>query len=247
MALVGDDVTLSYDTKRLTDISMETVEWTRTNLNPDIVHLRENRQTLYKQQNPVYRERTVLSAEDLERGIISLRLSRIRLADEGNYTCVFSSIQNQFTIQLLIGAAAPPVVTLEEVNSSGLVLSCRSAGWFPRPQLSWWHAEGAPLPAVTIATTQVPDRLYNIDSTVVVERSLSGHFTCRVHQEHFNQTREMEIHLPKNLSNCSVQQYRYIPVVLVVVLVVLVALVREVNKYTKVLLNFTQSLESVLQ
>ena len=94
------------------------------------------------------------------------------------------------------GAAAPPVVTLEEVNGSGLVLGCRSAGWFPRPQLSWWHAEGAPLPAVTIATTQDPDRLYNINSTVVVERSLSGHFTCRVDQEHFNQTRETEIHLP---------------------------------------------------
>ena len=103
MALVGDDVTLSYDTKLLTDISMETVEWTKTNLKPDIVHLRENRQMLHKQQNPLYRGRTVLSAEDLERGIISLRLSRIRLADEGNYTCVFSSIHNQFTIQLLIG------------------------------------------------------------------------------------------------------------------------------------------------
>ncbi|KAJ3583396.1 hypothetical protein NHX12_017475, partial [Muraenolepis orangiensis] len=105
MALVGDDVTLSYDTKQLKDISEETVEWSRTDLKPDLVHLHEDRRTFYKQQNPAYRGRTVLSEEDLERGIISLRLSRVRLADEGNYTCLFSSVHNQYTVQLLVGGA----------------------------------------------------------------------------------------------------------------------------------------------
>ncbi|KAJ3585568.1 hypothetical protein NHX12_014287 [Muraenolepis orangiensis] len=105
MALVGDDVTLLYDTKRLTDIREETVEWSRTDLNPDLVHLHEDRRTFYKLQNPAYRGRTVLSEEDLERGIISLRLSRVRLADEGNYTCLFSSVHNQYTVQLLVGEA----------------------------------------------------------------------------------------------------------------------------------------------
>ncbi|KAJ3585602.1 hypothetical protein NHX12_014321, partial [Muraenolepis orangiensis] len=102
MALVGDDVTLSYDTKQLKDISEETVEWSRTDLKPDLVHLHEDRRTFYKEQNPAYRGRTVLSEEDLERGIISLRLSRVRLADEGNYTCLFSSVHNQYTVQLLV-------------------------------------------------------------------------------------------------------------------------------------------------
>ncbi|KAJ3580904.1 hypothetical protein NHX12_017343, partial [Muraenolepis orangiensis] len=102
MALVGDDVTLSYDTKQLTDISEETVEWSRADLKPDLVHLHEDRRTFYKQQNPAYRGRTVLLEEDLERGIISLRLSRVRLADEGNYTCLFSSVHNQYTVQLLV-------------------------------------------------------------------------------------------------------------------------------------------------
>ncbi|KAJ3585565.1 hypothetical protein NHX12_014284 [Muraenolepis orangiensis] len=105
MALVGDDVTLSYDTKQLKNISEETVEWSRTDLKPDLVHLHDDRQTFYKLQNPAYRGRTVLSEEDLERGIISLRLSRVRLADEGNYTCLFPSVHNQYTVQLLVGEA----------------------------------------------------------------------------------------------------------------------------------------------
>ncbi|KAJ3585519.1 hypothetical protein NHX12_014238 [Muraenolepis orangiensis] len=112
MALVGDDVTLSYDTKQLKDISEETVEWSRADLKPDLVHLLEDRRSFYKLQNPAYRGRTVLSEEDLERGIISLRLSRVRLADEGNYTCLFTSVHNQYTVQLLVGAASSPVIRM---------------------------------------------------------------------------------------------------------------------------------------
>ncbi|KAJ3585191.1 hypothetical protein NHX12_013912, partial [Muraenolepis orangiensis] len=117
MALVGDDVTLSYDTKQLTDISEETVEWFRTDLKPDRVHLHEDHQTFYKEHNPAYRGRTVLLEEDLERGIISLRLFRVRLADEGNYTCLFSSVHNQYTVQLLVAEELRMIGDLLNENS----------------------------------------------------------------------------------------------------------------------------------
>ena len=108
-ALVGDDVTLSVDTKTSSDIGENVVEWSRTDLNPDIVHRHENRRTIYEHQNPAYRGRTMLSAEDLDRGIISLKLSNVRLADEGNYTCLFQSKDHspsKVTIQLLVGKTA---------------------------------------------------------------------------------------------------------------------------------------------
>ena len=105
-ALVGDDVTLSVNTKTSTDIGGAIIDWSRTDLDPEIVHLHENRQTIYKHQNPAYRGRTMLSAEDLDKGIISLKLSRVRLADEGNYTCLFKSKDNKYTVQLLVGKAA---------------------------------------------------------------------------------------------------------------------------------------------
>ncbi|XP_059933199.1 butyrophilin subfamily 2 member A2-like isoform X3 [Gadus macrocephalus] len=199
-ALVGDDVTLSVDTTTSSDIGENVMEWSRTDLNPDIVHRHENRRTIYEHQNPAYRGRTMLSAEDLDRGIISLKLPRVRLADEGNYTCLFKSAENMYTVHLLVGAASSPVITLEDYSSSGLVLGCRAKGWYPQPKLSWRNADGHLLPAVTVTTTQDPDRLYNISSTVEVEwESLSRPFTCRVHQELFNQTRETEIHLPENI------------------------------------------------
>uniref|UniRef100_A0A8C4YZC7 Ig-like domain-containing protein n=1 Tax=Gadus morhua TaxID=8049 RepID=A0A8C4YZC7_GADMO len=196
-ALVGDDVTLSVDTKTSSDIGENVMEWSRTDLNPDIVHRHENRRTIYEHQNPAYRGRTMLSAEDLDRGIISLKLSDVRLADEGNYTCLFKSTENMYSVHLLVGAASSPFITLEEVKGEVLVLGCRAKGWYPQPKLSWWNAEGALLPAVTMPANQEEDRLYNISSTLVVERtSPNRHLICRVHQELFNQTRETEIHLP---------------------------------------------------
>jgi hypothetical protein len=105
-ALVGDDVTLSVDTKTSSDIGENVVEWSRTDLNPDIVHRHENRRTIYEHQNPAYRGRTMLSAEDLDRGIISLKLSNVRLADEGNYTCLFKSTENMYSVHLLVGKTA---------------------------------------------------------------------------------------------------------------------------------------------
>uniref|UniRef100_A0A8C5BP91 Ig-like domain-containing protein n=1 Tax=Gadus morhua TaxID=8049 RepID=A0A8C5BP91_GADMO len=172
-ALVGDDVTLSVDTKTSSDIGENVMEWSRTDLNPDIVHRHENRRTIYEHQNPAYRGRTMLSAEDLDRGIISLKLSDVRLADEGNYTCLFKSTENMYspTNVLPPGAASSPFITLEEVKGEVLVLGCRAKGWYPQPKLSWWNAEGALLPAVTMPANQEEDRLYNISSTLVVERT----------------------------------------------------------------------------
>ncbi|CAL8384756.1 unnamed protein product [Arctogadus glacialis] len=228
-ALVGDDVTLSVDTTTSSDISESVMEWSRLDLSSDIVHLYENRRTKYKKQNPDYKGRTMLSAEDLDRGIISLKLSGVRLADEGNYTCLFNSKDNMYSVQLLVGAASSPVITLEGGNISSLVLGCRAKGWYPQPKLSWWNADGHLLPAVTVTTTQDPDRLYNISSTLVVERkSPNRHLICRVHQELFNQTRETEIHLPENLfrvlKQCSPKFYGFLAASLVFLLAALVIL-----------------------
>ncbi|CAL8248850.1 unnamed protein product [Lota lota] len=196
IALVGEDVTLLYDPKQSTDLTEKPVKWTTNKTKFDFVHLHRKGPVHFELQNPAYRGRTILSAENLERGIIALTLIRVRLADEGNYTCSLPSLGKVYTIQLLVGAVPPPVITLEEFHGSSLLLRCESVGWYPRPQLSWGHSEGPPLPAVTMNTTKGPAGLYSISSTAVVERSQSCRYTCRVHQEQINQTRETWIRFP---------------------------------------------------
>ena len=118
-ALVGDDVILSVDTKTSSDIAEAIIEWSRTDLTPDVVHLHEHRRTYYEHQNPTYKGRTMLSAEDLDRGIVSLKLSRVRLADEANYTCLFKSKDNKYTVQLLVGKTATSRLEQDRALSSG--------------------------------------------------------------------------------------------------------------------------------
>ncbi|CAL8249794.1 unnamed protein product [Boreogadus saida] len=197
-ALVGEDVSLSYDPEVSTDLTETplrcyTDKMIGTN---DFVFKKDKPpRDNSKRLNPAYRGRTRLLDEDLKRGIVSLRLYNVTRADEGNYCFVLPS--GRFKIQLLIGAVSSATITLEKrPDCSGLVLRCESVGWYPRPQLSWWTDGGLRLPAVTMNTTWDPTGLYTINSTVDVERGQgAGNYTCRVHQERFNQTREAEIAL----------------------------------------------------
>ncbi|XP_056447424.1 butyrophilin subfamily 3 member A1-like [Gadus chalcogrammus] len=207
-ALVGEDVTLSYDPELSTDLTETAVKCYTDKMLNDFVFYKDkpplsplDSESLL---NPAYRGRTNLSAEDLKRGIISLRLYNVTRADEGNYTFVLPSLI--YKIQLLIGAVSSATITPEERHDcSGLVLRCDSVGWYPRPQLSWWTDGGRLLPAVTMNPTRDPTGLYTISSTVEVESSQgAGNYSCRVHQERFNQTREAEIAIQEDqFPSCS--------------------------------------------
>ncbi|XP_030213827.1 putative butyrophilin subfamily 2 member A3 isoform X4 [Gadus morhua] len=155
-------------------------------------------------------------------------LFNVTRADEGNYIFAFPLERKEYTIQLLIGVVSSVTISLEECpDCSGLVLRCESVGWYPRPQLSWWTDGGLPLPAVTMNTTRDPtDGLYTISSTVVVERGQGArNYSCRVHQEWFNQNREAEIAIQEDhFPSCSRHHWWLVPalVIFVFALVLLV-------------------------
>ncbi|XP_059909271.1 butyrophilin subfamily 1 member A1-like [Gadus macrocephalus] len=220
-ALVGEDVSLSYDPELSTDLTETPVncytdKMLRTN---DFVFKKDKPpKDNYPLLSSEYRGRTRLSDEDLKKGIVSLSLYNVTRADEDNYTFVLPLEIKEYKIQLLIGALSSATITLEERHDcSGLVLRCESAGRYPRPQLSWWTDGGLPLPAVTMNTTRDPTGLYTISSTVVVERGQGArNYSCRVHQERFNQTREEEIALQEGqFPSCS-RPHRWLYAVLAI-------------------------------
>ncbi|XP_056447736.1 butyrophilin subfamily 3 member A2-like [Gadus chalcogrammus] len=216
-ALVGEDVSLSNDPKLSTDLTETPVKcytdkMLRTN---DFVFKKDKPpKDNSKLLSPEYRGRTRLSDEDLKRGIVSLRLYNVTRADEDNYYFVLPS--GRYKIQLLIGVVSSVTITLVESpdcspgDKPRVTLRCESVGWYPRPQLSWWTDGGLRLPAVTMNTTWDPTGLCTISSTVVVERGQgAGNYSCRVHQERFNQTREAEIALQEDqFPSCSRREQR---------------------------------------
>ncbi|XP_071315692.1 butyrophilin subfamily 1 member A1-like isoform X2 [Trachinotus anak] len=125
-----------------------------------------------------------------------MKISTVRLSDEGKYRCFIPSVQEEAFVHLSVGYVSSPVALVTNSTSSGVVLQCESKGWYPEPEVLWLDGEGKLLPAGPTETVRGPDGLYTVSSRVTVEKRHSNSFTCRVQQKIINQTRETHIHVP---------------------------------------------------
>ncbi|CAI5661064.1 unnamed protein product [Oreochromis niloticus] len=202
VALVDDDVILPCHVEPAEDVTAEILEWTRSDLNPRFVHVWRSGQDLVNTRNPSYRGRTSLFINELKRGNISLKLSRVKLSDEGTYKCSFPLMEKKSFVKLVVAsdAATSPVISLSGIdrNRGGVVLQCESAGWYPEPELLWLDGEGNLLSAGPTETLRGPDDLYTVSSRVTVEKRHSNNITCRVQQRNTNQSRETHKHVPED-------------------------------------------------
>ncbi|XP_067435472.1 butyrophilin subfamily 3 member A2-like [Thunnus thynnus] len=196
VAMVGDDIVLPCHLEPSVDASDMTVEWSRPDLYPRFVYLRRDGVELLTEQNPSYKRRTSLSSNNLKCGDISLKLSKVKLSDEGAYTCLIPTPHTESVVEVTAGSVSSPDIKFSIV-SNGVMLECKSDGWYPEPEVFWLDGEGNLLSAGPPETVRGPDDLYTVSSRVTVEKSNS--FTCRVQQNNINQTRETRIHVPGDL------------------------------------------------
>uniref|UniRef100_A0A4W6D4L6 Ig-like domain-containing protein n=1 Tax=Lates calcarifer TaxID=8187 RepID=A0A4W6D4L6_LATCA len=69
-----------------------TVMWRRYDIDPKIVHVRQEQDDL-KGQNQLYSGRTSMKPDALDTGDFSLSLRKPQLSDSGDYTCTISNIR----------------------------------------------------------------------------------------------------------------------------------------------------------
>uniref|UniRef100_A0A671TL70 Ig-like domain-containing protein n=1 Tax=Sparus aurata TaxID=8175 RepID=A0A671TL70_SPAAU len=202
IAALGDDIILPCLMKPVEDASGLTLEWTRPDLSPRFVYVWRSGQELEGKKHTFFERRTSLFIDELKTGNISLKLSKVKLTDEGNYRCFIPALERQTSVQLVVGSnvVSTPVITLTGIDEAirGLVLQCESTGWYPEPEVFWLDGEGNLLSAGPTETVRGPDDLYTVSSRVTVEKRHSNSFTCRVQQNSTNQTRETHIHVPGN-------------------------------------------------
>ncbi|XP_033465386.2 butyrophilin subfamily 3 member A2-like isoform X2 [Epinephelus lanceolatus] len=201
IVMLGEDVILPCRLEPAVDAPGMTFEWARPDLNPRFVHVWHEHQNLHVNQHPSYKGRTSVSVNQLKQGDISLKLSKVKLSDRGTYRCYFPDLDKDSTVQLVVGTASQAVISLAGIDrsSSGVVLQCESAGWYPEPEVLWLDGEGKLLSAGPTETVRGPDDLYAVSSRVTVEKRHSNSFTCRVQQNNINQTRETHIQVPDDL------------------------------------------------
>nr|XP_046174279.1 CD276 antigen-like isoform X3 [Oncorhynchus gorbuscha] len=201
VALVGDDVILPCTLRHSVSAVNQSVEWQRPDLKPKEVHLYRDEKDDLVLQNPVFRGRTSLFKEELENGNTSLKLTRVKLSDAGNYTCYIPLLNHQKTIiQLLVGAVSRPVIIIGGIEGDEVVLRCEAEGCYPEPVMEWCDAQGRVLPAAgPTETSRDREGCYTVTSHVTVPNSDNNTFTCRVQQLEIKHMKERQVHVPDQM------------------------------------------------
>ena len=103
VAAVGDDILLPCHLEPAVDIAAKTLEWTRPDLNPRFVHVWRAGQNLVTVKNPSYKGRTSLFTDEVKKGNISLKLSKVKPPDEGRYRCYIPEMNIDSFVELVVG------------------------------------------------------------------------------------------------------------------------------------------------
>ncbi|XP_005462863.1 butyrophilin subfamily 1 member A1 [Oreochromis niloticus] len=195
ITVVGEDVILPCYLDSASDAVSKSLEWGRPDLDPRFVHVWFEGQDHLVNQNPSYKGRTSLSTEKLKQGDLSLKLSRVKHSDNGRYRCFFPSESKESTVELLVGSLSLPTVAEVNINRSAVALQCKSAGWYPEPELLWMDSDGNSHSAGPTETLRGPDDLYTVSSRVTVEKRHRNTVNCIVQQRDINQSTETQMHV----------------------------------------------------
>uniref|UniRef100_A0A087X336 Ig-like domain-containing protein n=1 Tax=Poecilia formosa TaxID=48698 RepID=A0A087X336_POEFO len=202
--MVGEDVVLPCFLKPPKDATKMTVEWGRPDLKPRFVFVNLDGKEYSADQNEAFRGRSSMIPENLKNGDVSLKLSDVRISDSGRYRCYLPREKKEYFTELVVVhlqlkcSASSPGISLSglDVSSSGVMLDCSAAGWYPEPEMFWLDGDGNIMSPGAAEKSTDPDGVYTVSSRVTVEKRNNNNFTCRVQQRDINQSRETHIHVP---------------------------------------------------
>eukprot|EP00075_Anas_platyrhynchos_P036992 XP_027326245.1 butyrophilin subfamily 1 member A1 isoform X15 [Anas platyrhynchos] len=194
---VGQDVVLPCHLSPQRDARSLEVRWIRDHISETVHHYR-NGQDLYREQMEAYAGRTELSRDGLSAGSLDLRITGLRPSDDGRYVCTVEDADayNEAVVDLEVSATgADPHLSLGGYEAGGVRVLCRSAGWYPLPQLLWRDARGQHLPSDPQTHSQDQEGLFEIEGAVTVTGSVEGPLSCVVRSSRLQQERESSLHI----------------------------------------------------
>ncbi|XP_036420376.1 ribonuclease inhibitor-like isoform X2 [Colossoma macropomum] len=180
-APAGSDVVLPCSLQPNTSALNMRVEWSRLNSQ---VHLYKHNKEINNDQDPFYRGRTALFKDELPQGNVSLLLSKVRVSDEGNYSCSIengNSVFGNCIVQVRVEVVGThPEITVERSVYCEVNLLCETKGWWPKPDLQWLDRNGNSLTGVT--ETHRDTESFSVKHRITVPNNDGDRFHCRVKQ-----------------------------------------------------------------
>ncbi|XP_068519989.1 butyrophilin subfamily 1 member A1-like [Anas acuta] len=196
-ATMGQDVVLPCHLSPQRDARSLEVRWIRDHISETVHHYR-NGEDLYEEQMGAYAGRTELVRDGLSAGSLDLRIMGLRPSDDGQYVCIVGDADAyaEAIVELEVSATgADPHLSLGGYEARGVRVLCRSAGWYPLPQLLWRDARGQHLPSVSQTHSQDQEGLFEIEGAVIVTGSMEGPLSCVVRSSRLQQEKESSLHI----------------------------------------------------
>uniref|UniRef100_A0A663F4R4 Butyrophilin subfamily 1 member A1 n=1 Tax=Aquila chrysaetos chrysaetos TaxID=223781 RepID=A0A663F4R4_AQUCH len=179
---MGEDVVLPCRFSPEQSARDTEVIWFREHFSP-FVHRYKGGQDQYGEQMLQYQGRTELLKDGLAKGSVDLKIFRVQLSDRGNYTCFIrrDSDYDEAVVELKVTASgSAPLITLERYQDGGIRVACRSAGWYPQPQVLWQDPHGRHLPSLSENVTQDKSGLFAAESSIILTRGANQKLSCSV-------------------------------------------------------------------
>ncbi|XP_062062478.1 CD276 antigen [Lepus europaeus] len=188
VALVGTDATLrcSFAPEPGFSLAQLSLIWQLTDTK-QLVHSFAHGRDQGSDPGSAYANRTALFPELLAQGNASLRLLRVRVADEGSFTC-FVSIRDFGSAAVSLQVAAPyskPSMTLEPNKDlrpgDTVTITCSSYRGYPEAEVLWQDGQGVPLTS-NVTTSQMANEqgLFDVRSVLQVVLGANGTYSCLV-------------------------------------------------------------------
>ncbi|XP_026163077.1 butyrophilin subfamily 1 member A1-like isoform X2 [Mastacembelus armatus] len=148
-------------------------------------------------QDEQFRGRISHFPDQLQFGNASIVIRKTKVTDSGKYTCDFPQLQpkRRGLIELVVGAAPEPSVTILDETKAWALLQCVVKGASPKPQLQWQDSGGNMVPA---KDPQVTDRGGSYDIILQTTVTKTDNYRCVATQKEINHQVHAEIYVHLN-------------------------------------------------
>uniref|UniRef100_A0A8C0ZMH3 Butyrophilin subfamily 1 member A1 n=1 Tax=Castor canadensis TaxID=51338 RepID=A0A8C0ZMH3_CASCN len=199
VALLDGDVTLPCSVSPVINVENMEFRWFRTKFS-EAVFIYQNQWEQNEEQMAEYAGRTSLVRDFLTQGEAAVKIHKVRVSDNGMYTCFFKkgAFYEEANLELKVaGMGSAPEVHIQGPEEDGVRVVCTASGWFPKPQVQWRGLSGKKFLTFSEAYRQDAKELFSVEVTLVVRDSSVGNVTCSILNPILGQEKAMAIFIPE--------------------------------------------------
>ncbi|XP_039374743.1 butyrophilin subfamily 3 member A3-like [Mauremys reevesii] len=184
IGLLGEDVTLPCQMIATSIPGDIILHWRLVQPQENIDVSSYNRGNKEEKEDERYWGRTEFFHHEMNTGNMSLKLKNVQVSDAGNYMCrvVSENWYDEVVIELHVTArGGESSIYLDNYAGQGIGLTCKSEGWFPKPEVLWLDSKGHNRTEKPITINiKTPAGTYIIESCINIEPGSDNEVSCKI-------------------------------------------------------------------